>query len=503
MIAYQKFKELNIDHSAIGLGQNISYTDYFCTPIGAEIIAEAGVEGIHYCIIKGFEQMVFAVSPSALPGENVHPIAKNFEDLLKLLLACGSMDAIEQTYMWDEELFNQYLMDNQPGSKQCAIIDVIKETFHIAPMDNPFAYIKELQKSFDYSKLQFSEEYYGLLPEEEISEIVAPEWKVTYEGGFYPKRGRAGKEIKLDKEFLWANEKWHVPAVYVCTKGMVVDFCIEVDVDLVKNFINRWNLYKEQSEAYGNEELEQIQDEHPLNIDFQSKICVNGNRISNRQGYAVYWIPENCMPDGLETETEAKGILEHYGYDLEKAWAVHRISYLWEDKKPRTVKTLELKLEREKVKIPGETFVAPEVGCSFEFVNPVTETKHTITVREYEEREMDPTRFQNENMEWPTRYSIMAYTLFPEMEDFYIKDFCQGDSPRQKQINKHGSMTSSVGIIGLVASMKNGEEYYHPDGTLAKPRVTGSSMYFEKPKKTEWKITFREKRVPDIEVQLI
>ena len=82
-----------------------------------------------------------------------------------------------------------------------------------------------------------------MLPEEEISEIVVPEWKVTYEGGFYPKRGRAGKEIKLDKEFLWANEKWHVPAVYVCTKGMVVDFCIEVDVDLVKNFINKWNEY--------------------------------------------------------------------------------------------------------------------------------------------------------------------------------------------------------------------------------------------------------------------
>ena len=43
--------------------------------------------------------MVFSISPSAFPGENVHPIAKNFEDLLRLLLACGSMDAIEQTYM--------------------------------------------------------------------------------------------------------------------------------------------------------------------------------------------------------------------------------------------------------------------------------------------------------------------------------------------------------------------------------------------------------------------
>lgn len=206
MIAYQKFKELNIDHTAIGLDQNISYTDYFCTPIGAEIIAKSGIDGIHYCFIKGFEQMIFAISPSALPGKNVHPIARNFEDLLKLLLACGSMDAIEQTYMWDEELFNQYLLDNQPESKQCAILDNIKASFHISPMNNPFAYIKELQNSFDYSKLKFSEENYGLLPKEVAKEKVAPEWKVTYEGGFYPKRGRAGKEICVDKTFLWGNE---------------------------------------------------------------------------------------------------------------------------------------------------------------------------------------------------------------------------------------------------------------------------------------------------------
>ena len=503
MITYQKFKKLDIDYSAIGLDQSISYTDSICTPMGAEIIAEAGIDGIHYCFIKGFEQMVFAINPSALPGENVHPVAKNFEDLLKLLLACGSMDAIEQAYMWDEGVFHQYLIDNHPLSKQCEILDSIKKSFHISPMDNPFAYIKELQSSFDYSKLEFAEEYYGLLPEEVTAEIVAPEWKVTYDGGFYPSRGKSGKEIQLNKEFVWGNEKWHVPAIYICAKGMVVDFCIEVDVDSVKKFINKWNLYEQNSEGYENEELEQIEDEHPLNIEFQSEICMNGNTISYRQGCAVYWMPETCMPDGLETESEAKSILEYYGYDLDKAWAVHRISYPWEDKKPRTVKTLELRLERKKVKVPGRTFVVPETGCAFEFVNPVTAMEHTFTVCGYEEREMDPARFQDENMEWPTHCSIMTYTIFPEIEDFYLKDSCQGDSPRQKQISKHGAMASSVGIIGLEARGKSGTEYYHPDGSLAKIRVSCSSMYFEKPEKIEWNITFREKRVSDIEVQLI
>lgn len=175
---------MNINHSAIGMDQNISDENYFCTPIGAEVIGEAGVDGIHYCFIKGFGEMVFAVSPAGLPQEQVHPIARDFEDLLKLLLACGSMDAIEQTYMWNEELFEQYIMDNEPGEKQRAIMEVIQEEFQLIPMEQPFFYIKDLQASFDYSKLEFSEEYYELMPEVEGSEVVAPEWKVTYEGGF-------------------------------------------------------------------------------------------------------------------------------------------------------------------------------------------------------------------------------------------------------------------------------------------------------------------------------
>lgn len=64
MIAYQRFQKLNIDHSVIGLDQNISDVNYSCTPVGVKVIGEAGVDGIHYCFIKGFGEMIFAISPS-------------------------------------------------------------------------------------------------------------------------------------------------------------------------------------------------------------------------------------------------------------------------------------------------------------------------------------------------------------------------------------------------------------------------------------------------------
>lgn len=502
MSIYQKFRELNIDHAAIGLDQNISDVNYFCTPVGAKVIGEAGVDGIHYCFIKGFDEMVFAISPSNLPGENVHPVAKNFEDLLRLLLTCGSMDAIEQTYRWDEELFEQYIMDNKPDEKQRAVMNILIEEFQIVPMEQPFFYIKDLQTSFDYSKLRFSEEYYELLQNVGDSETVAPEWKVMYEGGFYPKRGREGKEIVIDKTFNWGKEIWHIPAVYLCSKGMVVDFCIEVEPEVVEKFINKWNLYEEDKRDYSNAEYEQIQEEHPLNMDFHSKLSVNDTELRQAQGCCVYWIPKKCMPEDLETETEAKWVLEHYGLDYEKAWAVHRVSYPWAEKKLRTVRTLEMHLERELVKIPSKPFATPEKEKAQEIFNPVTGVTHILSVREYEEREMDSNRFSDEGMEWPTNYSIMTYTLFPELEEVYLKDSSQGDSPRSKLRNQHKGATS-VGIIGLRPKAENGEDYHHPDGTVAKLRVCCSSMYFERPKRIEWVVTFKEKRVPDISVKLI
>ena len=55
-LLYEKYKNLKIDGSWIGLEAG-TQTPYFCTPIGAEIIGWDN--GIHYCFIKSFGDMVF------------------------------------------------------------------------------------------------------------------------------------------------------------------------------------------------------------------------------------------------------------------------------------------------------------------------------------------------------------------------------------------------------------------------------------------------------------
>lgn len=154
-------------------------------------------------------------------------------------------------------------------------------------------------------------------------------------------------------------------------------------------------------------------------------------------------------------------------------------------------------------RVSCEPFRTPETGKGYAIINPITSQEHIFTVREYEEREMDPSRFQDESMEWPTKYAVMTYTLFPEIKDFYLQDRNRGDSPRPKKTNSHGPMASSIGIIGLRPKLDDSGEYYHPDGSVSELKITTSAMYFERPETIEWRLTLQEKRIPDISVKLI
>ena len=97
---YEKYKNLKIDGSWIGLEAG-TQTPCFCTPIGAEIIGWDN--GIHYCFIKGFGDMVFCVNPEPCCDYNVYPIARNFCDFLGLILATGNTNTLQQIIWWDKK----------------------------------------------------------------------------------------------------------------------------------------------------------------------------------------------------------------------------------------------------------------------------------------------------------------------------------------------------------------------------------------------------------------
>ena len=188
-LLYEKYKNLKIDGSWIGLEAG-AQTPYFCTPIGAEIIGWDN--GIHYCFIKGFGDMVFCVNPETCCDYNVYPIARNFCDFLGLILATGNTNTLQQIIWWDKKRFEDFV--NSPEEQEYrvrpevqGVLSTIRKGIDIAPIDTLFEYIKDLQSNFPYEQIPFTNEYYDTLgierpdgtePEENGFEFRTVEFKV-------------------------------------------------------------------------------------------------------------------------------------------------------------------------------------------------------------------------------------------------------------------------------------------------------------------------------------
>lgn len=269
MTLYERYKQRDIDYSQLGLLPADDTCRYFCTPRGAEIIGREGVDGIHYCFVEGYGEMVFSVNPTNLPGEYVHPLAKTFEDFLRLLLACNGLNVLEQTYRMGREAFDceaweaGFFEDEQIRARED-----LQTKLGLTPMPEPYKYIRELQASFDYSRIPYTEEYTPWGPAG--PDIPAPEWKVYYDGSFWGHhegRDKPGQEIAVNKQFIWDGSVWHIPAVYLCGAGLVIDFCIEVEAERIRAWQDKWGLYSdEDGERYSEDEQKQMRSENPLDL---------------------------------------------------------------------------------------------------------------------------------------------------------------------------------------------------------------------------------------------
>ena len=280
-MTYTEFKRMHIDLGALGAEGGRNAVRYTCTPKGAKIFGWAGVDGIHFCTIKGFGETIFSVSPMN-PGQDcVQPLARDMGDFLRLLLACGDTAALEQAWMWDEAQFEAFLRENPPTEAQRAVMREIAEKCGLTPMERPWRYLKEVREETDCTGLRFEKEYEELLH----PAVETPrEWAVYYECGFGGKRPRRrpGREVVLGKTFTWGGEEWLVPAMYCCGEGLVLDLLKKVPAEVLNRFAEKWGL--DENGAPQREltpaEQEQMENENPLEERFRAEVTVNGRRLA-------------------------------------------------------------------------------------------------------------------------------------------------------------------------------------------------------------------------------
>ena len=474
----RQFLKAQIDLEPLGLIMDGPFEAYFCTPKGARIFARSGVDGIHFCFVRGFGETVFAVSPMNGRENCVHPVAKSFRDFLRLLLALHDAAAIEQAWQWNAAQLEEFEQKHPSSDEQLAALDKLVFTFHLRPMAEPWKYIHTVQSGFDYGKLRFSEEFY----DDDTPDMTDEPWQVTFEGTFWGAHGKPGKELKLDAAFSWSGDEWLVPAAYVCREGIVLDLCKRVSVERLFSFREKWELSPDNDGSNWSD-AKQIcaSAENPLEEDFRAELIVNGKTLPCRHGCALCWNP--LYPEG--NDLEEKRVRLHYKLDELDGWNIWRISFPWEGKKETRPRTLSLHLRESPVHIPGPEFTPEKAGDSITFTLPGAQQTYTLTALALHTEELP--------LFGETVYTTeLAYDIAPEPPggSVTLRDFAEAI-----RVSPQGDFSGcAFGVIGGA------------DGPVALALgrdIACSQVRREKERRVTWTLMFREKRKECLQIMLL
>ena len=474
----RQFLKAEIDLEPLGLILEGPFEAYFCTPKGARIFARSGVDGIHFCFVRGFGETVFAVSPMNGLENCVHPVAKSFRDFLRLLLALHDAAAIEQAWQWNAAQLEEFEQKNPSSDEQLAALGKLVSAFHLRPMAEPWKYIHTVQSGFDYGKLRFSEEFYDNV--ENAFKQDEP-WQVTFEGDFWSAHGKPGKELRLGAPFSWAGGDWRVPAAYVCKEGMVLDIVKRVPVEQIFGFREKWNLSREDDGSDWDEaqRLRAMAD-NPFSEELDAALTVNAQTMQQAHGCSLCWDP--LYPDG--NDQESRRVREHYGLDELDGWYIERISFPWKGKKETDIRSLRLHLWENPIGVPGPEFSPEKAGDSITFTFPGAKQTYTLMATDLH---TEPLAVGSE-----TLYTTeLSYDITPEPVDGSVT-LC--DFGPSITISYGGFSGCAVGVIGGA------------DGpaVLAMGRnIACSQVRREKERKVTWTLVFREKRKEDRTVTLL
>ncbi|MBE6955398.1 MAG: hypothetical protein E7449_05740 [Ruminococcaceae bacterium] len=316
-------------------------------------------------------------------------------------------------------------------------------------------------------------------------------WQVFFHGNFWGHHGDepAGEERTLNAHFSWGGRNWFVPAVYVCSSGLVLDLCARVETEDIRAFLEKWNLSLDtREESFSQEELEQIQIENPLHIDLAPTIRCNGKTLranhSSGFGFNPIWADE------MTSRRECTLVMEHYGLDTSCGWSIRRACFGWEE--PEAIETLELNMIQQRVQIPGPRFTA-QAGEQIGFTHPVTGIQHCIQVHSLERQTLDQAHFGDDESVYPNHFVLMEYSVFPPLspQELSVLDCAPSDSPRGEK----GAV--SVGVIagahGPVALLPADQQDH---------RAACSALRFAPQEQVGWRLAFHGKFLEDQKVIL-
>ena len=315
--------------------------------------------------------------------------------------------------------------------------------------------------------------------------------KVFYQGSLYGHfgRDRAGKELEINKSFLWGGESWLVPSVYVCGKGLVADILKSVSVEDFRAFAEKFGLDEaDDPENFSPQRLAKAEAENPLGGGIYVTAKINGRESSMEFSSSDCWNP--LSPDGGGSEP----LLEKYGLDKSFCWQITRVSIPWHGRRPKKISSLSLLLRADRLRVSEVHFKAERPGDRTEFTNPATGKTHILTVTDIKRQSL--AQRPHIGKDEPKFFTLLRVDISPEIskDALLITDCAEGDRTHKGALPGN---TSAIGIIGGADGPTVIISEYESGHTAC------SSMHFEPEYEPDWCMTFYDKPREDIEVELI
>lgn len=467
---YQKFRRSSLDISPLGLITGPDESDSVYTPARYRMVAWGTDMRFHFCQVEGFGDTVFAVEPSAPPGDCVHPVSKDLKDFIGLLLCCTDASLIARAYRLSSYLFNRQRAAVRRTVRLNAVIRAVANNFRPPVIDDPYEYITSLQKSFAYDSLPLRADYFEWCP-------IRPgmlRWDVGYGTAFadHCDKEKAGQELRLERKVQWNNENWMIPSIYLCDNGIVVDSYLEVSGESMEKFQEKWS--HRTTEQMSIEEQMRRKLEDPLGLDVRCGLVVNDKPAPLKKVTELRWDPTQ------ENDWHARRTLEHYGLDRNKAYLLRREHFLRRGKNP-PIREMHLTMQAAPASVPGQRFIAPRSGESMSFTHPATGQIHTLKVIAQTREALDPNFLSNH----PCCYTRLSYILDPQIDSemFSIVDCDPGDPFEASHEAPMSALLSNKIPAGghfALSSMR-----YTPAETIT------------------WRMVFRQKLRNDISIRLL
>lgn len=326
------------------------------------------------------------------------------------------------------------------------------------------------------------------------------EFKVYFEGNFWGHSGRAhaGKAVAVGKSFKWAGNEWYIPALYICSQGIVIDYCVGIESQKIKDFEDKYAKLVDACCCEG-EEYEMLMNNNPTDVDFTAFVSVNSKELKARHGCGVCWMPKEClMPEECNC-SEAEEVAAYYGLDKSKGWVIQRCSYAWNTlRKPRLNK-ITLKLKKSPVAVRGIKFKTPLPEKEIKFVHPITGTEHVLTITGLEKEKHKVNKLMPK-YKFPEYSTHMTYTLTPDIPDmeYNICDVRKNDTPVLKDADSSDSLGASIAIIGGA----DGPTAIFMSRTQDKieTHMACSALTFEPVEEVTWCMSFWNNMYEDMEI---